>query len=323
MRRNLTESPPVHWLLLGCTLAITAAIYAPGLHGPWLFDDFPNLEVLKRFIAGDVTAWYVIFTNESGPLGRPLAMASFALDAQLFGESSWHAKRSNLVLHLVNGVLLFILLRRVVGLAFDQHRGRPPAPYSAPLVALTLTATWLVLPVNVSTVLYLVQRMTILSATLVLLGLIVYLYARTRPPEQSLRANLALWLGVPAFSLAAALSKENGLLLPMLATVLEFTVLPRTGEQRSRSVHGFLLVFVCAPIVIGLGALLLKPGFLLAGYAARDFGPLERLATEGRVLWSYVAAILRPSAATLGLFHDTYPISRGALQPWTTIPAVA
>ncbi len=291
----------------------------PGLHGPWLLDDFANLEGLKSYAAGERSAWDVVVSNDSGPTGRPLSMASFVLDTYLFGESIWHAKRTNLILHLLNGVLAFVLLTLI---GRRDSRSDIAAARRWRLLVPVVAACWILLPLNVSTVLYLVQRMTILSATFVLVGLITYLYARTLAASRATLANVLIWIVVPSLALAAALCKENGLLLPLLTAVLEFTFLARAGTPRSRSVKLYLFALVLAPILLGFALFLFDPQFILRGYAARDFTLIERLLTQPRVLWSYVAAILLPSQWSMGLFHDTYEISRNLFQPWTTLPAL-
>ncbi|UOV04550.1 DUF4559 domain-containing protein [Pseudoxanthomonas mexicana] len=50
---------------------LTALSYWPGLHGPWLFDDAANLNVVERWQAGLIGWREVILTNHSGPGGRP------------------------------------------------------------------------------------------------------------------------------------------------------------------------------------------------------------------------------------------------------------
>jgi hypothetical protein len=39
----LLHSRHTGWLLLLITLVMVSAIYWPGLHGTWLFDDYPNI----------------------------------------------------------------------------------------------------------------------------------------------------------------------------------------------------------------------------------------------------------------------------------------
>src|SRR6056297_761772 len=77
------------------TFIATFLIYFPGLAGPLVLDDNINLRDITHYLEGNKTALAVITDNQSGRLGRPVSMASFVLDAYLWGDSTWHAKRSS------------------------------------------------------------------------------------------------------------------------------------------------------------------------------------------------------------------------------------
>ncbi|MCH8265293.1 MAG: hypothetical protein IIC10_07825, partial [Proteobacteria bacterium] len=65
-------------------LLITTWIYWPGLSGPFLLDDYENLNPLGAG-AGvmDLQSMLTfVFGNHSGPSGRPVAMLSFLIDGQ-------------------------------------------------------------------------------------------------------------------------------------------------------------------------------------------------------------------------------------------------
>jgi tetratricopeptide (TPR) repeat protein len=54
----------------------------------------------------------------------------------------------------------------------------------------------------------------------------------------------------------------------------------------------------------------------------RPFNQPERLLSEARILWEYLAHLLIPQIEGRGLFQDGFNISRGWLRPWQTLPAV-
>ena len=66
--------------------AITILCYWPSLGGPFVFDDIPNLEIMGD--RGGLTSFEnyaeFIMSAQSGPLGRPLSLASFTLDLDNF-----------------------------------------------------------------------------------------------------------------------------------------------------------------------------------------------------------------------------------------------
>ena len=297
-------------------LLLVAATYWIGLGGPLLLDDFGNLADVRAWLDGERTWQSVIFNNRSGIGGRPVSMASFVLDAALWRTDIWHFKLTNLLLHLACGLLTWRVLDRVMG---RDPLLAPRSAWLAPLLALL----WLLLPIHVSSVLYVVQRMAMLSALFMLFALWLFLVAREQLERGDSKGHINLWLGVPLLTGIAFFSKENGALLPLLALALEITYFrPSAGERRPRSVRAFFLLFVGAPAIAFLLQVGLRPDWLRSGYVHRDFTLIERLLTQSRVLWDYVGSILVPHGPRLGLFHDDYVKSTGLTSPWTTLAAL-
>jgi len=244
-------------------------------------------------------------------------MLSFLLNARNWPADPASFKQTNLIIHLVTGTLVFALARQLASALGHQIR-------EAGWIALLTAALWLLHPFWVSTTLYTVQRMAQLSTLFVLLGL--WLYVRTRvkcPPSLSPGLIVGSTLAIGLAGLLAVLSKENGALLPPLAIVLEVTVLQILDRRRSmaptRVFRYWRLLILGVPTLMLGGYLLTCLGPLLAGEPGiRYFTPGERLLTEGRILWDYVAHILLPCPCPGGLFNDDIRISRGILTPWTT-----
>lgn len=297
-------------------LVLAVLAYWPGLSGPLLLDDFPNLAPVGEWLAGDRTWLSVVFGNRSGPLGRPISMMTFVLDAAFWGNTLWLAKLSNLMLHMVCGVLVVALYRRLLR--------RDPALSQIRWLPLYLAFLWLILPIHASSVLYLVQRMAILSSLFMLVGCWLYIVARESIERGERRGTWLLWLGMPVVTLLAALSKENGLLIPLLALAIEIAYFAPVlvKEGRPRHVLAFFFISVAMPALVAAAWLAVRPEWLLQRYSTRDFTLTERILSEFRILWDYVGSILVPYAPRLGIFHDDYPKSTDLLTPWTTLPAV-
>ena len=293
-------------------LALTWIAYYPGLESGFLLDDYQNLKTLERIEAPATIQQLtsVVLTNPSGASGRGVAMLSFAAQYQSWPGEPAAFKRVNLLIHLFNGVLIFFLVARLLALI------GVPAIRSY-WIAIFACALWLLNPMQVSTVLYVVQRMTELSATFMLLGLLVYLRGRQQVLAHPKLGYAVMTGGLMFFWLLALLSKENGVLLPLFVLVLEFTLLQKLPSPPYwRAWKGIVLG---APIVLGLGVLLARfPGLVLHGYITRDFTLSERLLTEGRVLTDYLGLLLLPRPGGYGVFHDDYVISHSwGSPPWT------
>jgi protein O-mannosyl-transferase len=305
-------------MLLWALLALTAFVYWPGLGGPLVLDDYENLEPFIGVQAGALH-WDEVLSGTAYWIGsRPVAMLSFAFNWLTSNGEIWSLKYTNLLIHLLCGVLLFWLAGRLLA---EPRAGVVSRRW---WLALLVAALWLLSPMLVSTVLYVVQRMAELAALFVLAGLLCYVSGRQ---QLATRRRLGIALIGCCFVLfwpLATLSKQNGALLPLLAVVVEFSFFPRPERPADRRlVHALLAVLVIVPALAAGITLWLDSGILGGRYQARDFSTYERLLSEARVLFDYALNLLvLPGGSALGLFHDDFVVSRGLLDPPLTIVAV-
>ncbi|MEO8742968.1 MAG: hypothetical protein ABI365_07235 [Lysobacteraceae bacterium] len=307
------------WFFL-VALVLTAILYFPGLSGSWLFDDYPNIvdNPAIHIATSSSAAWLnAMWASPATELQRPLASLSFALNDYLNGLNPWSMKATNLAIHLLNGWLLYLLLSKLVTAAGATERTEQPNTWLPALVA----AAWLLHPINVSAVLYVVQRMESLAQVFVLAGLLVYVEARIRQQQERAGAPMRLWLGVPVCMALGIASKESAVMLPLYALLLEFMVFREVRHGRT-GVLAFFTGFLVIPGLIG-ATWLLHSGLLGSAYAHQAFSLGERLLTEPRVLVDYVLWTLLPAPGFFSFYRDDYLVSTSLWQPWTTLPAMA
>lgn len=306
-------------------LVATVLVYQRGLSGPFLFDDGPNIVHNADIAVHDFnpdTLKRAAFSGHSGPLLRPLSMMSFAANYYATGLDPYYFKLTNLAIHLFNGVGVFILTWLL--LDFYRKRFAPGLTVAhSQWISLAAAAAWLLHPFNLTSVLYIVQRMTSLSALFSIWGLALFIWGRIRLYE-----GKNGWLPILASLLLmplAGLSKETGVLLPLFMLVAEVTLFTFQVEKHSarRFLIGFYVLSVAIPTIIALSYLAMHSEWLLAGYKTRDFTLTERVMTEARVVWFYIGQILLPSTAQMGLYHDDIAISRGWFQPISTALSMA
>ena len=299
-------------------LGLTALVYWPGLSGPFLLDDLSNLQPVRDWTEGRLGFANVVTGNASGPLGRPLSMATFAANAALGGYSPYSFKLGNLVLHLLCGSLIFALFST---LCRRDSRMRNTTAW----LPVAMTGVWLLHPLLVSTVLYSVQRMAILSALFTLTAMLCWWHGRQAIENGDIRRGSLLMFGAfPAMTILATLSKETGLLAPFLCWVLEAAYFsPRTGDKRPLAARLFIGFACVLPLLAGVTAFLFQPERLLGGYANREFTLTERLLTEPRVLFDYLGALLMPWGPSMGIFQDDYLVSKSVVSPPSTFFALA
>ena len=316
LRRNATIWP---WLTLAALIACAAAVYHPGLSGNFLFDDYANLPSIGAHGPIDNTAQLerYLTSGTAGPTGRPVALASFLIDATHWPAPPRPFKRTNLILELINGVLLAGLLWL---LGREMELSRPRRDWAAVLGA----GFWLIHPLFVSTTLYVVERETMLAATFGMLGLMAYIVGRrTMIAGRIGRGGLGAAFGLGAGTLLATLSKANGALVPLLALVLEFTLLTRVPPNKRRALGVMRWIVLGCPIALFVGYMVYRmPANWNAMPGARPWTYAQRLLTEPRMLSDYLKLLWIPRPYTTGLFNDQIAASSGLLTPWTTLPAI-
>ena len=299
-------------LVLLLALLATVAVYWTGLHGPFLLDDPGNLELIRLWLTGKVLLAEAILPQPSLIYSRPVAMASFVLNALVFGDSGFGFKLGNLFVHLACSVLSYAMLRRALRL---DARVAPHAGLLAALIA----AIWLLHPLHASTVLYAVQRMAQLSALFTLGAVCVFLVARQQLVEGTTRAaQLNLFVSFPLLVFLGVLSKQNAAVAPAICLVLELAYFSKNSRPGA-TVRNFFAVFLALPALAVAGILLLAPRILLATYDEWDFTLAERLLSQPRALIDYIGMLLLPRGPKMGLYTDDFAISHDLFSPLSTL----
>ena len=313
--KNSDSSTVVPALALIGVLVVTFLAYLPGLPGPLLLDDFPQLEGLIAAGADDpATLFGNYIVSTSGPFGRPVSMATFIADAIAHGPDIWWWKFNNLMIHMISGLLVFWLAALLLQ---STTRATKSNPW---IIAAVVAGFWMLHPLQVSTVLYTVQRMTELSSLFVLAGMIAYVKGRLSQAQSPRRGWILIGLAFGVLYPLSVLSKESGLLFPVYCSLLEFCIFRlRVGNEVNRPLqvlHGTLLA---AYVAAALFVLANFSGVVLESYAVRDFSFGERLLTQSRVLVLYLSQLLLPAQADMGFFHDDLQVSTGLLNPLSTL----
>jgi hypothetical protein len=341
--------------LLPIALLVTVAVYWPGLSGSWLFDDFPNIVDNPGVQPHEVSVPALVRAALSSPASefkRPLASLSFAANYLASGLNPLGWKLFNLVVHLLNGVLVFLLARMLL-LAAPQPNlplhAREGDKQRAGILAALIAAGWMLLPINLTAVLYVVQREESIANLFVLLGLIGYVAGRRRMIHSDGGRGWS-GLGLCAASLVlptavGLLAKETAAMLPLYACLVEWILFrfkraplsvgahpvrdnaldEAVVAHRGRSykewdwrIAGLFVMVLALPLLMGL--IWLLPNVLnSANWATRDFTLDTRLLSEARVVCDYIAWTLLPTPQTLSFYHDQFRVSTGLLSPWTTL----
>lgn len=204
----------------------------------------------------------------------PLTIFSLLLDHTFTGLEPAGYHRTNVWLHLLNGVLVFVLICRLTGSRF---------------VGWATAALFLVHPVQIETVAWISSRKGLLSATFMLAALIVRLRPDLQPRHDGWYIGLLL---------AALLSKALAVVVPPL--VLLYDLLIRREKFSDAVVRQVI------PGLLSLLLLLYTMGAqhsILGGVRGHmQLSLLQILAVDVTILWRYVGLLVWP--ADLCVLYD-------------------
>jgi tetratricopeptide (TPR) repeat protein len=205
---GLFSSPQRRTVVLCLVLvAATLAVYNPVNRNAFVnFDDDHYITGNPHVLAG--LNWSTVkwaFTNYYEANWHPLTWLSHALDAQLFGLNPVGHHYTNVVLHGLNAVLLFLLLQSATGFTWRS---------------LMVAALFALHPVNVESVAWASERKNVLSMMFLLLTLQAYGWYARRPAV----GRYALLAGLFACGL---MSKPQVITLPFLLLLWDYWPLGR------------------------------------------------------------------------------------------------
>ncbi len=317
---------------LALLLIVGFAIYWPGIDGPFLFDDIENIVRndylrLKDLSFGSLKN--AAFSSESGLLNRPIPVLSFALNYFFSNKftTAFPFKLTNVAIHCLNGLLVFWLLYLgLARLAASDKKFSALDSRRIFFLAFGTATLWTVHPIHLTSVLYIVQRMTSLSATFVLLALISYISGRnTILSGNILRGRIYIVGGTILFGLMGLFSKENAALLPIYIVIIEFTLFScewpwALWDKVSKRTRYLMITGFCLAGAVAMAYLI---DYFYPGYSSRHFTFTERMLTEPRILLFYLSLIFLPRIDAFGIYHDDIAISINLINPWTTLFSIA
>ena len=149
------------WLLVGLLGLLAIVLYWPATGHEFVnYDDQLYVTANPRVQAGlnwEGVKW--VFCHQVANNWHPLTVLSHMLDCQIFGLDSWGHHLTNVLLHAVNTILLFLLLHRLTGAIWRS---------------LVVAALFGVHPLHVESVAWVAERKDVLSGCFGLLTLLAY-----------------------------------------------------------------------------------------------------------------------------------------------------
>ncbi|WP_144244472.1 hypothetical protein [Pseudohaliea rubra] len=289
---------------------VISVVFSPGVGTGYVFDDITSVLPLQQLSQHPEQFWAYVFSDVSGSLGRPVSVATFALEKILLKSSSDVSQYISISIHVLNAGLVFVLTR----LLFCEVGLNKPA-----ILAFLVAIIWAVSPQKVSAVLYIVQRMALLATTLTLLALIFYAYARVSAKQAH---KVLLTICTTVCLMLAPFAKENGALAVPLIAALELFVFSRglRGVRAGRlAAQGVLLFGFVLFLAWAFRVYLSEADY----YATRAFDYEERLLFSAVSLVDYARQFFLPETSRMGLIHDDFDLALRSMQIGMSLVAVS
>lgn len=201
------SSWPSDWILALILIAVTLAVYAQIVGHPFINYDDGGYVVENQHVKAGLTwqtfVWSLTSIEQAN--WHPLTWLSHALDCQLFGLNAGRHHLTSLLIHIVNVVLLFILLKRVTG---------------ERVLSFLVAALFAVHPFNVESVAWVAERKNVLSTFFFLATLAGYGWYARLP-------NWKRYLAVAALFAGGLAAKPMLVTLPAVLLLLDYWPLQR------------------------------------------------------------------------------------------------
>ncbi|UCD66686.1 MAG: tetratricopeptide repeat protein [Deltaproteobacteria bacterium] len=300
---------PLLYLFLA---AVVFLLYSNTFQSPYIFDDWYHIEANPHIRVTSLNWDAIRQAAFDSPLDRrPVAYLTLALNYYFHGYELFGYHLVNILIHLGASIFLFMFLQTTLGL----QQGKQNLKYGE-LLPFVAALIWLVHPLQVQSVTYIIQRMNSLAAMFYILSMLFY--ARGRLAKSSMQQAFLI-LGSVCSGVLALGSKENAATLPLFIMLYEWFFFQDLSvawlRKRIIPILSAALIFVCI-IVLFLG---LHPlSYIADSYGSRDFTMLQRVLTEFRVVLFYVSLILFPYPGRLNIDHD-FQLSQSLFDPMTTI----
>ncbi len=257
------------------TLIIVLAllVYFPAIQGEFIWDD--DAYVFENSSLRSVSGLKDIWSNpDSSPQYYPLVFTSFWIEYHLWGVSPAGFHVTNLILHLLAGLLLWQCLVRL---------GVPSAWLAATIFILH--------PVQVESVAWIAERKNVLSLVFYLgAALLLIRFFNISKDHQTQQSKWPEYIAALVLFVAALLSKTVTLSLP--ATVL-LLIWWKRGRFTLREVM-MLVPFFVMGLGGGLTTAWLEHHHVGAEGIEWNYTLVERMLIAGRIIWFYAAKLLFP-----------------------------
>lgn len=278
--------------------AIALIIYSNSFSSPFTLDDFGsisnNYDIRNPL---NVFAIWKFYSN------RFIIYLTFSINFFIHQTQVEGYHIVNLLIHIFNGCLVFLILFTIIGL--KHFEGRITSKYRN-LISIFGALIFISHPVQVNAVTYVVQRTASLAATFYFLAVLFFMKYR-------LYDKILHFILMMVFIVLAMFTKENTITIPFMLILIELMFFLKDGKTSWKK-RIFMLLFIVVTTVPIIPATVL----FLGGYSQSDPNvsfkastSMDRLTyfyTEMNVITNYIKDLVLPNKLNFDYSND-YPKS--------------
>jgi protein O-mannosyl-transferase len=231
---------------------------------------------------------------------HPLTWLSHMLDCQLWGLNAGGHHLTNVLFHAANAVLLFLLLRRLMGLRSNKSIGATTPPAGTLWGSAFVAAMFAIHPLRVESVAWVSERKDVLSAFFFLLTLLMYARYVEQSRAQSPKFKIAYGFMLLFFTLGL-LSKNMLVTLPFVLLLLDYWPLNRFERSTLwpllREKLPLLVLAAASCAATGLASETIRPVEKLPALVRLENAPVSYVTYLWQMVWPAGLAIPYPAPA--------------------------
>ncbi|NCD41181.1 MAG: tetratricopeptide repeat protein [Bacteroidia bacterium] len=269
------------WISMLICIAWGIVIYIPSIAYSYQFDDIIHIADNQHISSidpyKDVSFWATHWH-------RPFSKFTFTLTSFLNDNQPQGHRWINIILHFINGVLVYFLFLKIITktIGFDDKQADKNK-----ITALFIAGIFLVHPIQIQSVVYIIQRMNLLSAFFTFSALLLYIKGRDSYGEKKsilltglcyLFALIAMLLGI--------MSKQNAAVILLLIIMLEFTLY--SANRKREWIFRILFLIITAIGILGFVI------FTDIGLMKTTLSPLRYFVSQWTVMLQYIRMVFIP-----------------------------
>ncbi|HLF17786.1 MAG TPA: tetratricopeptide repeat protein [Candidatus Omnitrophota bacterium] len=324
---DVTPKPPAvkgHWVGLVTIILLGFLIYSNSLRGEFQFDDWHY--IVNNPTIKDVGNFQLFDRLSTSLRVRYVAFLTFALNHHFHQLDTFGYHLVNLLIHLINGMLVYWLALLALNTPKMNVRGPVPRPPSEggwgqpPLhehhgsAALFAALIFLAHPLQTEGVTYVAQRFTSLAALFYLLSVCCYMQGRL----SQIRNSTLFFIASICAGVLGMFTKQITITLPVTILLCEFTFFERHNKRGSVFWVVSIIFLLAALFIPSIYSFKFSNIFFTESASHSHFGDIltgkTYFLTQGRVVATYIRLLFFP--LNLNLDYD-FPMSQSLLEPKT------